>query len=132
MSQANVVVIDTHALIWYLEEDARLSVNATLALDRIGQDVNVGFIPTIALAELMHISEKGRTGLEFRAVLTRLEDIRNLGIASFDLEVLTRMLSLDMFELHDRIIVATALSHDARLVTRDRAIRNSGVVECIW
>ena len=32
----------------------------------------------------------------------------------------------------DRVIVATAMRHRLRLVTRDRAIRESGLVDTLW
>jgi PIN domain nuclease of toxin-antitoxin system len=35
-------------------------------------------------------------------------------------------------ELHDRIIVATAKILNAKLITKDRQIRDSGIVEIVW
>jgi PIN domain nuclease of toxin-antitoxin system len=32
----------------------------------------------------------------------------------------------------DRLIVATALTRDALLVTKDQAIRESGLVQTVW
>ena len=32
----------------------------------------------------------------------------------------------------DRLIIATAIEHGAKLVTEDKRIRDSGVVETIW
>lgn len=48
-------------------------------------------------------------------------------------EVATRAASLPLHgDPADRLIVATALAHDALLVTKDEAIRSSGVVRVVW
>ena len=125
-------VIDTHALVWHLEDNPRLSSNARIAFTEIDQGLRIGVIPTIVLAEVMYISERGRTGLDFGEIVDRLQNSRNFRIASFDMRILVRMPDLTIFELHDRIIVATAQSLGAQLMTRDRVIRDSGVVGCIW
>ena len=132
MTSVNVEVIDTHALVWYFENSPQLSPTARRSFDRIAQGDEFGVIPTIVLAELMHISEKRKTRLAFAEVLARLERNPSFRITSLDKGILIRMNNLPMFEIHDRIIVATALSFRARLITRDREIRDSGVVECIW
>ncbi len=80
----------------------------------------------------MHISEKGRTQIDYWELVARLQDSQTFEVLPLDLSILARMRNLNMFELHDHIIVATALSLEARLVTKDDAIRDSSIVECIW
>ena len=126
------IVIDTHALLWYFEDSPRLSSNARSVFGVIENGGNVGIVPTIVLAELMYISDKRRTSLDLAQVISTLQTSRNFSIASFDLAILTQMSSLTALELHDRIIVATAMLFGSRLITRDETIRDSGVIQCIW
>jgi PIN domain nuclease of toxin-antitoxin system len=35
-------------------------------------------------------------------------------------------------EMHDRLIAAECLVHDAPIISRDQALRSSGAVEVIW
>lgn len=35
-------------------------------------------------------------------------------------------------ELHDQIIVATAMTYEAKILTKDGPITDSGLVETIW
>jgi PIN domain nuclease of toxin-antitoxin system len=35
-------------------------------------------------------------------------------------------------EMHDRIIVAAAIEHEATLITFDKTIRESGLVDVVW
>jgi PIN domain nuclease of toxin-antitoxin system len=39
---------------------------------------------------------------------------------------------IELKELHDRIIVATAKILNAKLITKDRRIRESEIVETVW
>ena len=132
MTSSNSVVIDTHALVWYLEEDPRLSTDASQTFDRIDQSIITGVVPTIVLAEIMHISERGRITSRYQDVARQLEESPNFVIAPFDFDILAHMQDLTGLELHDRIIVGTSLSIGARLITRDETVRNANVVDCIW
>ena len=122
------LVIDTHALLWYMERNPRLSKRARSALSDISQGICTGAIPTIVLAEVMFASEKHRTPLTFGHVFSRVRDSRNFVVHDLDEHILSLMEGMKGNDLHDRIIVATALALGGRLVTADLDIRKSGVV----
>jgi PIN domain nuclease of toxin-antitoxin system len=42
------------------------------------------------------------------------------------------MVPLKNLEIHDRVIVATAKSFEASLITKDESISKSGTVPVIW
>ncbi len=132
LARNETLVIDTHALLWYMERNPRLSEGARSALNDIGQGICTGAIPTIVLAEVMFASEKRRTPLAFGDVFSQVRDSRNFVICALDERILSLMESMRGNDLHDRIIVATALALGGRLVTADRDIKESGVVDCIW
>ena len=122
MNQGDLVVIDTHALLWYLEESRKLSAHARRAFQTIEGGLS------IVLAELMHISERGKTPVNLAEAISTLGANPGFRIVPFDVGIVIRMQNIPMFELHDRIIVATALSLGARLITKDEAMRDSGTV----
>ena len=67
-------VADTHAIIWYLYADARLSLTAKQTID---QAVNAGkliMISAITPVEMVYLIEKGRIAAE---ALTRLAAMLN-------------------------------------------------------
>ena len=126
-------VVDTHALVWYLAADRRLSAVARAILEN---EHAVLVIPTIVLAELRHLIAKKRVNTHFDAVLTELRRDRRVIIHTFDLTCVER---LDpRLDLHDGAIVATAiarrdlLGEDVALITRDAEIRQSGLVRTVW
>lgn len=132
MTTPNDVVLDTHSLLWYLVDDSRLSAAATLEFQAIGRGSVTGLIPTIVLAELLWIYERRLLGPTFDEVVSKLQTSRNFEIIPLTLGILRLMGGLAPLELHDRAIVATVLSLNSRLMTRDQAIRGMGLVNCIW
>jgi PIN domain nuclease of toxin-antitoxin system len=91
------------------------------------------FVPAVVLAEIMFIAKKGRITLTFEETLQRIEEYDNFDVAPLDVDVLkiADQTELDM-EMHDRLIVATALYFNATLITKDRFIRDSGLCATIW
>ena len=51
------VVTDTHSLIWYLEYSKRLSSVARRTFEDVAAGMTDILVPTIILAETMHLSE---------------------------------------------------------------------------
>lgn len=53
-------IADTHAIIWYIFNDARLSQPAKLTIENIAQDGDeVGF-SVITIVEIIYLTEKNR------------------------------------------------------------------------
>lgn len=126
------VAADTHAALWFLENDRRLTPAAADALDGAERIL----LPSICLVEITYLAEKGRLDA---AVLPRLfaeldHPATTLALAPLDLGVVLALQDisrLDVPDLPDRVIAATALHYSVPLVTRDRAIRASGI-ETVW
>jgi PIN domain nuclease of toxin-antitoxin system len=127
-----VYVIDTHALIWYFEDSPKLSPAARLAFEEIEKGNAFGVVPTIVLAELVHLADNKKTPININETINQLKQADNFGIVSLDLTVILLMIPEKAYEIHDRVIVATAKSFDAALITKDEHIRNAGTISCIW
>lgn len=127
-----VVAADTHAALWFLEDDRRLSATAAAVLD--GADRIL--LPSVCLVEITYLVEKGRLNA---AVLPRVyaeldDPATTLTVASLDLGVVLALQDVPRSavpDLPDRVIAATALHYRVPLVTRDRVIRASGI-ETVW
>lgn len=126
-------VIDAHALIWYLTKDPKLGTNALAVMQQIDAGNERGLIPTIVLAEILYTSERGRISISLGDVLTELKKRNHYRTISFTEKILRRVEKIKRVpELHDRLIVATAIENKAIVITRDSDIVNSGEVETIW
>jgi PIN domain nuclease of toxin-antitoxin system len=127
-----VIVVDTHTMVWWILEPERLSVSAASAID--STDV-IGFA-AISCWEVGMLSRRNRISLgrEPRAWLHRIVDARNVSILPITIEIGVRAAELHetLRDPIDCLIAATALAHNAPLITKDDRIRTSGVVETIW
>ena len=65
--------------------------------------------------------------------IAKIEVLANFEIAALDIDILKIAESIDApLEMHDKLIVATAICYDACLITRDEQITKSEVVKKIW
>lgn len=125
-------VTDAHTIVWYFMADPRLSQNARPAFDGT-ITTGVIIIPTIVLAEIMYISQKGRISMTFEETLSRIEMYENFRVAALEIDILKVAASIGGdLEMHDRLIVATALYFNAHLITKDEQITQNRIVNTVW
>jgi PIN domain nuclease of toxin-antitoxin system len=127
-----MIVLDTHAWIWWASAPARLGRRGRAAIEAAGQ---VG-VPAVCCFEVAAAVARGRLTLD-RAPLDWLQQA--LALPGVELLPLTPAVAVKATQLGpfrgdpaDRLIVASAVLERARLVTKDRNIRDAGVVETIW
>jgi PIN domain nuclease of toxin-antitoxin system len=78
-------VTDTHALIWYLEDDPRLGSAANAAFAACERGEGVVYIPTICLVEIVYLTEKGRISASLTEQLDAVLQTGAMGVALADL-----------------------------------------------
>jgi PIN domain nuclease of toxin-antitoxin system len=129
-------VIDTHALIWFLEGNQRLGTQAQAILSNFDSQL---VLPAIALAEAAWIVERGKTSIpSVNALFNAINSDSRIAVYPLDQTIIDRTLSLlTIQEMHDRQIVATAVILQDRgeivaLLTCDRNITASGLISIIW
>jgi predicted nucleic acid-binding protein len=129
-----IAVVDTHTLLWYVDDNSRLSRAAGEVLDAVDAEV---VIPAISLFEIEHSHRRGRLPFSAEVAAARILSTRRVRFLSSGRWLLPFFPA--GLEMHDAIIVATALHLQAQhpdrqvaLLTADQAIRDSGLVNCIW
>jgi len=62
-----------------------------------------------------------------------IEERENFDIAPLDVDILkvADKIEVDM-EMHDKLIIATALYFEAALITSDEQIKETGIASTIW
>ncbi|UBF27238.1 type II toxin-antitoxin system VapC family toxin [Kovacikia minuta CCNUW1] len=129
-------VADTHAIIWYIFADRRLSETARTTIEQIAAEGNQVAFSSITLAEIVYLSERGRIATETLEWLLREVDQEDSVLIEvpFDRHIaqaLSQVERSQVPDLPDRMIAATALYLGVLLISRDHQIQLSDV-ETIW
>ncbi|MCQ9377565.1 type II toxin-antitoxin system VapC family toxin [Methyloversatilis sp. XJ19-49] len=132
-----MIVLDTHALLWWANgERAQLSAAAASAIDA-EMDGGQILVSSISAWELAMLVERGRVALsmDIESWLDTLSRIDAVQIVPVDSEIAVKSVQLPG-DFHkdpaDRIIVATARKFAAPLVSADEKIRAYPHVRAIW
>jgi PIN domain nuclease of toxin-antitoxin system len=127
MNDVKTYIVDTHALVWFLEGDSRLSITAR---DALSNPIVQLVIPTIVLAEIAFLYAKHRITIGLAEVHTHIASVANCIIYPLD-EVVVDYIPTTL-DIHDAIIVATALTfsdvldENTAIITKDAKIKTSG------
>ena len=129
-------VADTHAAIWFLFGDPRLSTTAKDFFDEAALARRKIALSPISLAEVVYLVEKARLpGSAFDDLRSALGNPNHvLEEAPFTAEVVEAMRQIsrvDVPDMPDRIVSATAVFLGVPLITRDERIRASAV-QTVW
>jgi PIN domain nuclease of toxin-antitoxin system len=126
-------LLDTHIWIWYVAEPSKLERGEVEALDTLDSN-NCPFISDFSLWEVATLVGLGRLVLDqtFSEWLLLAAKPGIVRILPFSAEIAVELSSLSD-RLHrdpaDRAIVATARTHGLPVLTRDKRILSSGLVQ---
>jgi PIN domain nuclease of toxin-antitoxin system len=125
-------LLDTHAVVWAAEGDARLGPAATELLQslRAGEAVVSG----ITLLEIAMLAKKDRIRLSVPAEEYLCGIQRNFPPLPITSEIASIAMELELPQADpfDRVIVATAKHHNLPLLTRDQNITACGIIRIVW
>ena len=128
-----MIVLDTHAWIWWVSNPARMGAKARKEVDRAR---TIG-IPAVCCLEVAVLATRGRIRLD-RPTLEWIHD--TLALPRVELLALTPAVAVKAAEFPalfpgdpaDRLIAATAVLESAALATKDARIRGFAGVRTVW
>jgi PIN domain nuclease of toxin-antitoxin system len=131
-----VILLDTHVLVWWMTDHARLSRPAASAIRRARAGDGVA-IADSSLWELAVLFSRGilRTHGTIENTVRNLVDRSGVNVKPITVEI--AVLATQFPEDYpkdpiDRLIGATARAEGLALVTRDEKIRRSPLLKTIW
>jgi PIN domain nuclease of toxin-antitoxin system len=132
--RAEVIVLDTHAWLWWVAAPEHLSQVARHVID---DEDRVG-VCSMSCWEVVMLERHGRLRLDRDPASWVRPALGNERVETLDLDseiaVAAALLDSELFpgDPADRVIYATARARDARLVTRDGAMREFDATATIW
>jgi PIN domain nuclease of toxin-antitoxin system len=125
-------LLDTHAWIWWIEQDARLGAKSIAVLDALPPDRRP-FLCDISLWEVATLVERGRLEIDvpLDEWLQAACDPRSVQVVPVSPRIAAEVARLpDTFHRDpaDRLIVATSRAHRIPVLTHDDRIRRSRLV----
>ena len=118
------VVADSHAIVWYVQGSKRLSERAGEVLAEAEAERSL-VVSVATLIDLWYVSQ-------LRERLASSEAVALEPVTAAIADATTSIPRASVPDPWDRLIMATAIALQAPLVTRDSAIRASGLVQTIW
>jgi PIN domain nuclease of toxin-antitoxin system len=129
-------VADTHAIIWYLFDDKRLSRVAKKFMDDAARNGEQIGISAISVTEIVYLVEKEKINPETLERLFQTIDTGGAALVEIPVtgKIASRMREISrnaVPDMPDRIIAATALELAVPVISRDGKIKASKV-KTIW
>ena len=132
-----MIVLDTHALIWWVSDDKQLSLKARRTINKEIKDNGQIFVSAITAWEIAMLVSKGRLVLSMDVDdwLATAASIKNVSFIPVDVSISVQSVRLPG-NFHpdpaDRMIIALARHYSAPLLTADTKIQKYQHVQTIW
>lgn len=132
-----MIVLDTHALIWWVAGEKKLPPSTRRLLDAEASSTGEVLVSAISAWEIAMLVRAGRLELTLDVTdwIAKCEAAPFIRFVPVDNRIALRSVELPSFphkDTADRIIVATALTLGASLVTSDSRLGSYELVNTIW
>lgn len=131
-----MILLDTHALIWFIDNPEFLSTKARREINRAFSLQKIYF-SQISYWEISMLVAKGRLVFniqlkEWLESVERLPQCTSVGITPSIAAINYELSDTFHGDPADRIIVATAIDLNVPLITKDKVIENCKKIKTIW
>jgi PIN domain nuclease of toxin-antitoxin system len=136
MGGVEVIVVDTHVIIWDALKPEMLSKNAKKDIKQANERDGILFCE-ISLWEIAMLVKKGRISIDtsfqnFIKLVFSSNKYQFQGITPEIAELSTQLLEEVNKDPADRIIAATSLIHNIPLITKDSNLLKADSITTIW
>lgn len=123
---------DTVAVIRHFASVGKIGKAAKSILRDADNGKNKILISIMSMVEILYLSERNRIPLNLGETRRKLLRLDNYDIVDLDLDIVETARTVKGLELHDRLIVSTALSLNVPILTSDQIITDSRQIDVIW
>lgn len=131
-----MILLDTHVWVWWISKPEELSARASEAIDQALEEREI-YVSSISVLEVALLVDKGRLDFTLDASdwILKSEGLPYLNFVPVDNAIALKSVHLPG-PLHrdplDRIIIATAMTLGALLISKDYKILNYPHARSLW
>ena len=128
----NKYVIDTQALVKFLNGKKVINDTIDLILKKADTGEHIIVIPSVVIFEIGYLYERNRIPISIENIKTILKDSMNYVEEKLSIEIIESAFEItDIPELHDRLIAGTARYLHLPVITNDPDMLASSFVTCV-
>ncbi len=115
-----IALLDTVAVVRHFSGEGRIGKQAAAVLDNIEDGSDLLLISAISLMEILYLSEKNRIPVDLSETLRMIQASESYAVVDLNAEILKVASAIEFRELHDRLILATAMWFEVPVLSSDR------------
>ncbi|MGD9707736.1 MAG: type II toxin-antitoxin system VapC family toxin [Candidatus Delongbacteria bacterium] len=123
-------LLDTVTIIRHFTGNKNIGASAKKILD-CSDEVKF-YISAISLMEIMYLAEKKRINIDLKDTLERIRKSSLYYIVDLTPQIIEAAVEIDFYELHDRMILATAKWLDIPIISSDSKFKSVTGIVSIW
>jgi len=125
-------LLDTVTLVRHFTGKGKIGQKASRVLDAIEESEDSFFVSVISLMEIMYLAEKNRIEINLSETLNFIEASTKYTIINLSPDILRVAESVEFYELHDRLILATAKWLGVIVISSDHEFERVEDIQVLW
>ena len=125
-------LLDTVALVRHFAGSGKIGKKAARLLDTAGEGEHEFVISVISLMEVMYLAEKNRIEINLVETLDHIDSTPQYTVVNLNPDILRVAEDIDFYELHDRLILATAKWLGVSVISSDGKFVAVEGIEVVW
>lgn len=125
-------LLDTVSLVRYLSNTGKISQKVKKIFDKADKNRCSFFISTISFMEIMYLSEKKRIPITLNETVEKIQLSTIYEVIDLSTEIVLTAQTVEFYELHDRLILATAKYLGVPIISSDTKFSDVEGIQTIW
>lgn len=124
-------LLDTVVLVRHLGDFGNIPQEISSILDNAKEE-NRFYISTISLMEILYLTEKHRIKISLEKIINEIEESIYYSFVDLSPDIVQMAKKVKFYELHDRMILATAKYLDIPVISPDKKFIGLEGIEIVW
>jgi PIN domain nuclease of toxin-antitoxin system len=125
-------LLDTVTIVRHFAGVGKIGVKASRIIKEAEEGKHQLFISAVSLFEILYLAEKNRIKISLKNTISKIQKKQCYSIVDLSSEIIVTAESIVFYELHDRLILATALYLNIDILSSDLRFDEVSDVNRIW